>query len=85
MLRHLTEKNANSERIAEKALEDEKVFSELLEGVVSKENTIRYTSFKTLLLLTEEHPQVLGSKWDFFVDLLRSHNTYHTGRVRSTS
>lgn len=77
MLPHLDEKSIDVESVAKEALEDEKVLAALLEGIVSKKDTRRYNSFKVLLLISEEHPEVLSLKWDFFVDLLRSDNTYH--------
>jgi hypothetical protein len=77
MLPHLDEKSVDVESVAKEALEDEKVLAALLEGIVSKKDTRRYNSFKVLLLISEEHPEVLSLKWDFFVDLLRSDNTYH--------
>lgn len=77
MLPDLDEKSIDVESVAKEALEDEKVLAALLEGIVSKKDTRRYNSFKVLLLISEEHPEVLSVKWDFFVDLLRSNNTYH--------
>ena len=77
MLPHLDEKSIDVESVAKEALEDEKVLAALLEGIVSKKDTRRYNSFKVLMLISEEHPEVLSLKWDFFVDLLRSDNTYH--------
>ena len=49
---------------------------ELLEGLKSKNETERYNSFKVLLLISEEHPEVLYSKWDFFIDMIDSDNAY---------
>ncbi len=77
MLDDLDKKSVDVESFAKKALKDEKVFSELFEGILSKKDTIRYNSFKVLLLISEEHPEVLIPKWDFFVKLLSSDNTYH--------
>ncbi len=77
MLPDLDEKSVDVESVAKEALEDEKVLAALLEGIVSKKDTRRYNSFKVLLLICEEHPEALNPKWDFFVDLLGSDNTYH--------
>ena len=76
MLEDLSEKSVNIESVAKRALDDEKALSELLEGIISKKETIRFNSFKTLLLISEEHPEMLYPKWDFFVELLSSDNTY---------
>lgn len=77
MLEDLDKKSVNVESIAKKALEVEKVFSELLEGILSKKDTIRYNSFKILMLISEEQPKKVYPDWDFFVNLLSSDNTYH--------
>jgi hypothetical protein len=76
MLAELNKKSINVKKVAKKALEDKAALSELLEGVLSKKEIIRFNSFKVLLLLSEEHPKVLYAKWDFFADLLSSPNTY---------
>jgi hypothetical protein len=77
MLPHLDEKSIDVESVAKQALKDENLLAALLEGILSKNDTRRYNSFKVLLLISEEHPEVLGPQWGFFVDLLRSDNTYH--------
>ena len=59
------------------ALKDEKVLQELLDGVLSKKDAVRYGSFKALNVLSEKHPERLYGKWDFFVDLMHSDNTHH--------
>jgi hypothetical protein len=61
--------------VADMALKDEKVLQELLDGVLSKKDAVRYGSFKALNVLSEKHPERLYGKWDFFVDLMRSDNT----------
>jgi len=76
MLAELNKKNINIKKLAKKALEDDAVLSELLEGVLSKKERIRFNCFKVLLLISEEHPKVLYARWDFFADLLSSPNTY---------
>jgi len=65
------------ERIGKQAVQDEKKLTELLDGVLSKHENVRYNSFKTLLFICEEKPGVLYPKWDFFSSLLESDNTYH--------
>lgn len=76
MLTELNKKNINVKKVAKKALEDNAVLSGLLEGVLSKKEKIRFNSFKVLLLISEEHPDALYPRWDFFADLLSSPNTY---------
>lgn len=69
--------DATTQNTTRKALEDKKVLSELLEGVLQKDETVRFVSFNDLLLVSEEHPEVLYPEWDFFSGLLSSKNTYH--------
>ena len=78
ILGDLSDKELDVEAVAGTVLEKEEALSELLEGVQSRQDTIRYNSFRVLMLLSEEHPKLLyPGKWDFFVDLLGSDNTYH--------
>ncbi len=77
MLSDLSKKKVNVKSVAEKALKDEKLLSGLLEGILSKKETIRFNSFRILVLISEKHPKVLYPKWDFFAELLSSDNTYH--------
>ena len=60
-----------------KKLIDEERLSRALEGTLSKKDEIRTSSFKFLMQLSEEHPEVLYPKWDYFADLLDSDNQYH--------
>jgi hypothetical protein len=72
----LQKKNANVESIAEKAMSDEKLLSEVLEGVSSDKARVKYGSAKVLRIIGERNPQVLYSKWDFFANMLNSTNTF---------
>jgi hypothetical protein len=77
MLSDMGKKSIDVESVAKEAIQDDNVLAELLEGILSKKETIRYNSFKVLLLISEEHPELLCHKWDFFVGLLESDNTSH--------
>ncbi len=63
--------------LIEKSLKDEQFLSEQLKGLLSKKDPIRSSSFKLILHLAENHPEVLYPKWDFLEGLLDSVNTYH--------
>lgn len=76
MLPEMSDKNVNIKSVAEKALKDEQLLSELLDGLKSKKETLRYNCFKVLNLISEEYGDVLYSKWDYFVEQLSSDNTY---------
>jgi hypothetical protein len=62
--------------IAKKAIKDKKLLSELLEGILSDKDEVRYPSFKALLIISEENPEILYPKWDFFASLINSDNSY---------
>jgi hypothetical protein len=76
MLPEMRDKGVNIESVAEKALQDEKLLSELLDGLTSKEETFRYNCFKVLMLISQEFGTALYPKWDYFVELIASDNTY---------
>ena len=76
MLPEISDKNVDIEAAAEKALEDKELLLELLNGLTSKKETLRYNCFKVLIRISEENGEVLYSKWDYFVEFLNSANTY---------
>ena len=61
--------------LASKAVDDSKALAALLQEVVSKKESARHASFKALLSISEERPEVLYPEWDFFADLIGSKNT----------
>jgi len=73
----LSKKVINIKRVAEKALHDKDLLAELLENLRSKKEIIRYNSHKVLFLLSQEHPEILYPRWDYFAQFLESDNTYH--------
>jgi len=73
----LNNKNINIKAIAKKALKNDQLLTELLDNLLSTNETIRYNSYKVLFCITEEQPQALYSNWDYFVNFLDSDNTYH--------
>jgi len=77
MLHEMSDKNADIGSVAEKALKDEKLFSELLDGLKSSKETLRYNCFKVLLLISKTRGEVLYPRWDYLVELLCSDNSYH--------
>lgn len=73
----VSEKGVTVESVAAKALKDAKLLSELLERLTSKEDEVRHNSFRALLIISEEHPEVLYPHWGYFSGLLSSENSYH--------
>jgi len=62
--------------LAEKVVEDERI-SEALEGILSKKDEIRSNSFKVLMYVSEEQPEILYPKYDYLANLLDSDNHFH--------
>jgi hypothetical protein len=77
MLTEMNDKNVDVEVVAGKALKDESLLSELLDGLKLKNETVRYNCFKVLMRISEEHASVLYPKWDYFVELMGTDNAYH--------
>lgn len=77
VLSDLIEKNIDMEEAVVKALKDDDVLSELLEGILSKQDEIRFNCHQVLMHLTEMQPEVLYPNWDYLTDLLDSDNHYH--------
>jgi len=76
MLPEMSNKEVDIEKVAERALADKDLLSELLDGLKLKNETIRYNCSKVLNLISEQHGEVLYPEWQYFVDFLGSQNTY---------
>ena len=70
------ESKVDVKNITEKAIKDEKLLSKLLDEILSKDDEVRFNSFKILMRISEEYPGVLYPKWDCLADLLDSDNHY---------
>ncbi|MEI7827376.1 MAG: hypothetical protein WCI87_06255 [Euryarchaeota archaeon] len=73
----LIDKKIRVEEAASKAIKDGEILSELLEGILSKQDEIRSNSYHVLLNISEHNPEKLYPKWDYLADLLKSGNQYH--------
>ena len=76
MLSEMQSKDADIERMAEKALQNGELITELLDGLEVKDETYRYNCYRVLFRITESHGSVLYGQWDYFVGLLHSDNSY---------
>jgi hypothetical protein len=76
MLPDLNTKDIDIESLAQQALEDPDVLSELLSGLSDKQERVGYNCLQALLLLGNEHPELLYPHWDLFAELLGRENTY---------
>ncbi len=73
----LNQKNIDIKKIGKKAISNKKILSELLEGILNKESTIRENSFYVLNYISKENPEVIYSEFNYFIQMLKSSNTYH--------
>lgn len=74
----LEKRTPEQQKTAENAVKNVKVLSELLDGLLSKKCAVRYKNFKAVYFISEEHPEVLYPKWDFFENMLKSKNNTYT-------
>jgi hypothetical protein len=75
--RQIARKEADIQKLATFAMEDRQILQKVFDGLRVKTETIRYNSFRIVHLISESHPQKLYDHWDFFVQLLKSKNTFH--------
>jgi hypothetical protein len=76
MSSELRERDKDAESRARKAIADKEALVELLAGMLSTKEEIRGPSFKALLRISEERPELLYPHWEYFAGLLESKNTY---------
>ncbi len=72
----IEKKNVTPKSMARNIVKNKKLLSEVIKGITSDKPEIKYKSGKTLMILSEENPKLLYSKWDHFVTLLDSENTF---------
>jgi transcription termination factor NusB len=77
VLSDLDNKDINPELLAENVIENPRAINQLLDGLLSKNETLRYNCFKILYRISEKKPDILYPHWDFFINHLRSNNQYH--------
>lgn len=73
----INKKDIDIDKLVERAITNQNFFSELLIGLTSKNDIIRYNCHKILTKISEENPNQLYSKWNYLEDLLNSPNNYH--------
>lgn len=67
----------SEEELAIKAVDNTEIITELLDGILSKDEKVRSTCFNILLRISENTPRILYEKWEYFDRLLGSDNNYH--------
>jgi hypothetical protein len=63
-------------RILDEQVVKGELLDELLEGILSKKDEIRSNSFKVLMQISEDQPELLYPKYDYLANLLDSDNHY---------
>jgi hypothetical protein len=72
----LSRKDADLEPVVQAALTDDQLLQDLLAGLASKEDALRYNCFRALTAISEQRPLRLYPAWDHFVELMSSSNAY---------
>jgi hypothetical protein len=67
---------AAAKELAKKAIKDKGLFAELLQRILSKDDRTRYTSFKALMFISVERPELLYPHWKYFANMLDRENTH---------
>jgi hypothetical protein len=76
MIPEMNNKDADIEAVAEKASANRELLSEILDGITSKQETLRYNCHKVLMYISERNGELLYPEWDRFVEFLSSNNSY---------
>ncbi len=77
MFDEINKKDIDVNKLVKRAITNQNFFSELLSGLTSKNDIIRFNCHKILTKISEENPNQLYSKWNYLEDLLKSPNNYH--------
>ncbi len=72
----LTSKKMDIDYMVGVALSEKDLLHDLMEGLLSKDDTTRRNCFEILLQISKQEPAALYEKWDFFVELLSRSNNY---------
>jgi hypothetical protein len=76
MLPEMYDKEPAIAPLAGKVLADNALLSEILEGLTSKDETLRYNCHKVLLSISETNGDRLYPEWDYFANFLEDANSY---------
>jgi hypothetical protein len=71
------EERADLDQVVRLAVADGAVLRRVLNGLVSKDEKVRYNCYKVLAEIAESQPRVLDPAWDTLVGLLDSPNAFH--------
>jgi hypothetical protein len=76
MLPEMNDKEPDIGPISEKALADSTLLSEILDGLKSKDETLRYNCSNGVMHIGERNGDRLYPEWDYFVELPGDANSY---------
>ncbi len=68
--------NHNNTNLKE-AMDNPDYLKKLIDNLLSKDDEVRFSSFQTLLKISEKNPNILYKHWEYFEKMLTSKNSYH--------
>jgi hypothetical protein len=72
----IEKKNVTAKSLAKRIVKDKKLLDEVINGTTTDKSQIKYKCGKALMILSKENPKIIYPKWDEFVKLLKSENTF---------
>jgi len=76
LIQEISQKETDKDEIADRVISNPELIPEIIEGLSDKKARTKYGCAKVLRLLSEKKPEVLYPRFDFFVGLLDSDNTF---------
>jgi len=76
LFQEIGQKESDKEQLADRVIKKPELLSQILEGLNANEARIKYGCAKILRVISDREPAVLYPKFDFFVQLLNSNNSF---------
>ena len=76
LLQEISRKETDKNEIVDRIIRSPELISEIIEGLSVDKARIKYGCAKILRLLSEKNPEILYPRFDFFVELLDSDNSF---------
>jgi len=76
LLQEIGQRECNTEEIADRVIKNQRLLPKIFEGLSSDKARIKYGCVKILRIISEKNPGTLYPKFDFFINLLDSDNTF---------
>ena len=71
----LDKRDVDTKKLAQKSMDNGDLFDAIMNGIRSKEKTVRTNSFNTLMIISENNAEILYLNWDYLHAMLLSNNT----------